>query len=99
MSEGQITTELIVGEIKRGPSAVLRARLTFHDGEPTIDVRVWARREDGTLRPTRSGFTLPRSKTRELCRLVRALGLAVKANRPASGRPFGACADSAQESA
>ena len=77
-----VETELIAGEFKRGESALARARLTFHDGAPTVDLRVFVRLPDGTLRPTPSGITLPRSKTRELCPLVRALGQDERASRP-----------------
>lgn len=81
-----VETELIAGEIKRGESALVRARLTFHDGAPTVDLRVFVKGADGTLRPTGSGITLPRGKTRELCRLVRALGLSERANRPRAAK-------------
>jgi len=81
-----VETELIAGEFKRGDSALVRARLTFHDGVPTVDLRVFVRRPNGTLRPTGSGITLPRSKTPELCRLVRALGLSERENRPPPGK-------------
>jgi len=98
MSQGEITTELIAGEIKRGDSALGRARLTFHDGVPTVDLRVWVRRPNGTLRPTGSGITLPRSKTPELCRLVRALGLSERENRPPPGKAGGGKEKTARKS-
>ena len=94
-----VETELIAGEIKRGESAVVRARLTFHDGKPTVDLRVFVKGKGGALRPTESGFALPRSMAPQLVWLVRGLGLAERANRPDATEPEAARAESAREKA
>ncbi len=74
MAEAATEAERLVGAFEKNQREQVRAYLTEYEGQPMLDLRVWAELEDGQWVRTRKGITMSVDRYPELVALVEELG-------------------------
>lgn len=65
---------MLIGEIERGETEVLRVSTEEYKGRKYIDVRVYFENDDGEWKPTKKGVTIQPDKIEEFLDLIKKAG-------------------------
>ena len=68
---------MIIGDIPRNETEVLRVSAEEYKGRKYVDVRVYFANDEGEWKPTKKGVTIQPEKVEEFIDLVRKAGKAV----------------------
>ena len=68
---------MIIGDIERGETEVLRISAEEYKGRKYIDVRIYFENDEGEWKPTKKGVTLQPDKVDAFLDLIRKAALAM----------------------
>jgi hypothetical protein len=68
---------MVIGDIKRNETEVLRISADEYKGRKYVDVRIYFANEEGEWKPTKKGVTIQPDKVEEFVELIKKAGKAV----------------------
>jgi len=69
---------MIIGEIARNETEVLRISTAEYKGRTYVDVRIYFEGDDGEWKPTKKGITIQPDKVEEFLGLIKQAGDSLK---------------------
>jgi hypothetical protein len=68
---------MIIGEIERGETEVIRVSTAEYKGRKYVDVRIYFADDEGEWKPTKKGVTIQPDKVEEFLDLIKKAGEAL----------------------
>ncbi len=68
---------MIIGEIERGETEVVRVSTEEYKGRKYVDVRIYFENDQGEWKPTKKGVTIQPDKVEEFLELIKKAGEAL----------------------
>ncbi len=68
---------MIIGEIERGETEVMRVSTEEYKGRKYVDVRIYFENDAGEWKPTKKGITIQPEKVEEFLELIKKAGAAL----------------------
>ncbi len=65
---------MIIGEIERGETEVMRVSTEEYKGRKYVDVRIYFENNEGEWKPTKKGVTIQPEKVEEFLELIKKAG-------------------------
>jgi hypothetical protein len=68
---------MIIGDIERGETEVLRVSAEEYKGRKYIDIRIYFENDEGEWKPTKKGVTVQPDKVEDFLELIKKAGKAL----------------------